>query len=323
MPSNETFGRLEQVPLREGWGREDSDFTPWLAQEDAIGLLSETIGLELEVLQEEASVGPFRADIVARDTLSGSLVVIENQLERTDHSHLGQTLTYAAGLDAITMVWIAARFTEEHRAALDWLNRITHEEFRFFGIEIQLWRIGESSPAPKFNLVAQPNDWSKSVRETAKSGGTKLTGAKQAQVEFWADFGTALEASSSRRKVPKPQASSWVGYGIGRTGAGLFPTVGVTENWVMVKLGVSEPLFHLLSRDKDQIEQEIGASLDWRAKPNRKESSIEVRRSGDLSAPAERRALIRWLIQTSDRFDQAFRPRLKALDEADWDPDQE
>ena len=124
MTTKAKLGRLQRVELRECWEREDTDFTPWLASEENIALLGEAIGIELEVQQEEASVGPFRADILCKNTASSELVIIENQLERTDHGHLGQTLTYAAGLDAVTIIWIAARFTEEHRAALDWLNRI-------------------------------------------------------------------------------------------------------------------------------------------------------------------------------------------------------
>ena len=132
---------------------EASDFTPWLAQQDNITLLGEAIGIELEVETQEKNVGPFRADILCRDTVNGHYVLVENQLERTDHGHLGQLLTYAAGLDAVTVVWVAARFTEEHRAALDWLNRATSTEFNFFGLEIEVWRIGDSAMAPKFNAA--------------------------------------------------------------------------------------------------------------------------------------------------------------------------
>src|SRR6476646_1010509 len=119
------LGRLARVELRQAWISEPGDFTPWLAQPENIVLLSEAIGIELEVESQERSVGPFRADILCRDTTDRHFVLIENQLERTDHTHLGQLLTYAAGLDAVSIVWIAARFTEEHRAALDWLNRAT------------------------------------------------------------------------------------------------------------------------------------------------------------------------------------------------------
>lgn len=323
MSSRPDFGRLVRVPLREGWGREDSDFTPWLAREENIALLGEAIGIELEVKQEEAPVGAYRADIKAQDTVTGELVVIENQLERTDHGHLGQTLTYAAGLDAVTVVWIAARFTEEHRAALDWLNRITHEDFRFFGIEIELWRIGDSAPAPRFNLVARPNDWSKAVRETARAPATALTTSQEKQIAFWTDFGAAIEASERRWKVPKPQSSTWIGYGIGRSDAGLFPTVAVNDNWVAVRLSMTKAFYYLLERDRSEIDAEIGLPLDWRPKPDRKESTIAIRRSGDLDDDQQRQQLITWLLDTMDAFDRVFRPRIKALDPSEWTPEDE
>ena len=130
----EELGQLIKVPLREFWEGEASDFTPWLADEENISLLGDTIGVELEVEAQERNVGPFRADILCKDTLTDNWVLIENQLEPTDHTHLGQLLTYAAGLNAVTVVWIAERFTDEHRAALDWLNEITAEGFSFFGL---------------------------------------------------------------------------------------------------------------------------------------------------------------------------------------------
>jgi hypothetical protein len=184
-----TLGRLEKIDVREYWKREDSDFTPWLAEAENIQLLGETIGLELEVEAQEKQVGPFRADILCKDTASENWVLIENQLERTDHVHLGQLLTYAAGLNAVTIVWIAARFTEEHRAALDWLNEISNESFNFFGLEIELWRIGKSAVAPKFNIISKPNDWSKSVIGAAQSiQSASLTEAKKLQQEYWEAF---------------------------------------------------------------------------------------------------------------------------------------
>lgn len=130
--------RLEKIDLRSYWEREDIDFTPWLAEAENIQLLGDTVGLELEIEAQEKEVGPFRADILCKDTANDHWVLIENQLERTDHIHLGQLLTYAAGLNAVTIIWIAARFTDEHRATLDWLNEITNEDFTFFGLEIEL-----------------------------------------------------------------------------------------------------------------------------------------------------------------------------------------
>ena len=163
MVSESEMGRLERVELRNVWKSEAGDFTPWLANEDNIKLLGDAIGVDLEVEAQEKNVGPYRADILCKDTETGQWVLIENQLERTDHPHLGQLITYAAGLDAATVVWISRQFTEEHRAALDWLNEKVPEEIRFFGIEMELWRIGSSPIAPKFNIVSKPNDWTNPI----------------------------------------------------------------------------------------------------------------------------------------------------------------
>ena len=156
------LGRLKQVELRDIWGNEAQHFTPWLAAEENLSVLADTLDMELELEDQEMDVGQFRADILCKNADGGSWVLIENQLERTDHRHLGQLLTYAAGLHAVTICWIAKNFTEEHRATLDWLNEITDGRFQFFGLEIEVWKIGNSLPAPKFNVVSKPNDWSRS-----------------------------------------------------------------------------------------------------------------------------------------------------------------
>jgi len=156
-----SLGRLERVPLRRAWASEAQDFTPWLGLPENLRLLGETVGMVLEPEAQEQAVGPFRADILAKNVPDGTWVLIENQLERTDHCHLGQLLTYAAGLDAVTIIWLAERFTEEHRAALDWLNEKTPDGIGFFGLEVELWRIGESPLAPKFNVVCRPNEWTR------------------------------------------------------------------------------------------------------------------------------------------------------------------
>jgi len=155
------LGRLAKVELRDVWKNEAQDFTPWLAEEDNLALLGDTIGLDLELEAVEKGVGPFSADIVCKETANNTNVLIENQIERTDHTHLGQIMTYAAGLNAVTIVWVAKRFTDEHRAALDWLNEITNEDITFFGLEVEVWRIGDSAKAPKFNVVSKPNEWTK------------------------------------------------------------------------------------------------------------------------------------------------------------------
>lgn len=165
------IGMLSRVNVRELWQHEASSFTPWLAEN--IDLLSDAIGIPLEVQAQEQAIGMFRADILAKNTLTGAWVLIENQIERTDHGHLGQLITYASGLQAVTIVWIASAFTEEHRAALDWLNEITSEQVTFFGLEIELWRIEESPVAPKLNVVCKPNNWKRAIAVQALSDNLK------------------------------------------------------------------------------------------------------------------------------------------------------
>jgi hypothetical protein len=162
------LGRLQQVSAREVFGHESLAFTPWLAEEENLQMLSEALNIPLELQGQEQWVGAFRADILARNTETDGLVLIENQLEKTDHCHLGQIITYAAGLEANTIVWIAESFTPEHRTALDWLNKNTAAVLQFFAVQIEVWKIGESAPAPKFEVVAKPNDWAQAIQQGVK-----------------------------------------------------------------------------------------------------------------------------------------------------------
>ena len=211
------LGRLEKVDLREAWSSEAAHFTPWLAQEENLALLGEAIGIELELEAVEREVGPFRADILCRDVATDNRVLIENQLERTDHTHLGQLFTYAAGLNAVTIVWIAQRFTEDHRAALDWLNEHTDDKINLFGLEIELWRIGDSPLAPKFNIISKPNDWSRTVQQAA-SGGGEVSELKQLQLQFWTAFRDYMEEKKSFVRCQKPSAQHWTNHAVGRSG---------------------------------------------------------------------------------------------------------
>lgn len=318
--SKPSLGRLERVAPRTYWENEALDFTPWLASEENIALLSEAIGFDLEVQQQEARVGPFRADILCRDTLTDHLVLIENQLERTDHTHLGQLFTYAAGLDAVTVVWIAERFTEEHRAALDWLNRITHEDFRFFGIEVELWKIGDSIPAPKFNLVAKPNDWSKSVREAASTQRGELTDAQELQVAYWREFDEVAAERGSRYRLSKPVARTHIDFGIGRTGFSLGAAVRMYRNedagalvYLYIGGDESSDYFKELRRDEEAIERELGFSPLWDERPDFKNSQVSLARQCDPSDPAIWPELHAWMHETMEAFERVLRPRVRGL----------
>src|SRR6516162_2461120 len=261
--TNKSLGRLKRVELRDIWLSEASDFTPWLARKENLDILGETLGIDLEVEAQEKAVGPFRADILCKDIATDNWVLIENQLERTDHTHLGQLLTYASGLDAVTIVWIAARFTEEHRSTLDWLNRITNESFRFFGLEVELWRIGDSPPAPKFNIVSKPNDWSQSVAQAARAiDDAELSETRIMQRAYWTAFDKVLSALGGPiRGGKKPQPQSWMNYSIGKSQLTLNAVMVRSKKQVRAELYISgdkaKPFFHLLAAQKDEIERDL------------------------------------------------------------------
>lgn len=175
------LGRLTVVPAREVWPHEAHDFTPWMLGN--VDVLSDLLGMDLSLSVAEHPVGGFSLDLLGVDEATGRTVIVENQLEISDHTHLGQILTYAAGTDPTTIVWVTTGFRPEHRAAIDWLNERTDEDTRFFGVEIGVVRIGESMPAPAFTLVAQPNDWEKQVRRTVAPG--EPTERARLYWDFW------------------------------------------------------------------------------------------------------------------------------------------
>lgn len=184
MKPTPTISRLQRVKIRDVWPSEPQDFTPWLSSGENLALLGESIDMQLELVSTEEAVGDFRADILCRTQPDGQVVIIENQFSSTDHTHLGQILTYAAGLEATTVVWIAERIRDEHRAAIDWLNRHTPDQVNFFALEIELWRIDDSPVAPKFNVVCKPNEWTRRVTATARP----TSEISQFRLSYWSGF---------------------------------------------------------------------------------------------------------------------------------------
>lgn len=310
------LGRLERVDLREVWENEATSFTPWLAREENIELLGNAIGLTLEVEAKERLVGPFRADILCKEAETEHWVLIENQLETTDHRHLGQLLTYAAGLHAVTIVWIAESITEEHRAALDWLNEISGEDFKFFGLEVELWRIGDSAIAPKFNVVSKPNDWSKTV--TGATTRLKLTDTKLLQREFWAGLAALFKSRGGplRSKSPRPQ--HWSTFAIGKRDCHLTAFVNSKERWIGLQLTLlgddAKRHFRELERIKAAIEKEAGAALEWEELPEKKESHIALTRYDcdpmDRTKWAEQHE---WLYERLQIFHRVFAERVRRM----------
>ena len=192
------LGKVEKLSVRDQWKNEEYDFTPWLAKEENIQLLGDEINLDLEVEGVEIAIGSYKADIVARDG-NNRTVIIENQLEKTDHKHLGQIITYASGVEAQIIVWVCSQVTDEHRQAIDWLNEVTRADIAFFACEIELWRIGDSVAAPKFNVVASPSDWTKVVKSTVNS--KELSDTKRAHLDFWNGFKSYMEETGTSLKL--------------------------------------------------------------------------------------------------------------------------
>ena len=320
------LGKLQQVELRNIWTSEADDFTPWLAQKENLILLGDAIGVELEFEAQEKNVGPFRADILCKDTATDNWVLIENQLEKTNHVHLGQLMTYASGLKAVTIVWIAKRFTEEHRAALDWLNEITDDRFNFFGLEVELWQIGGSEVAPKFNVVSKPNNWGKGVTAGFSDvKNTALTDSKLLQRNFWTAFSEYVKEQGSNIKTTKPLPQHWMNIAIGRSGIKLAAIASfwdsVAESFSSHELRVelvlfdnnSKVYFEQLESVKEEIEKEIGEQLTWYNPPEKRMCRIHIRKSTNLEDKDNWPEQHEWLLSKLQLFYKVFATRVKQL----------
>ncbi len=311
------LGRLEPVDLRTCWDNEATSFTPWLASEGNLALLGDVVGMDLELVGQEQWVGPFRADILCKNMAPGDesqWVLIENQLERTDHSHLGQLLTYAAGLHACTLIWIARQFTEEHRAALDWLNEHTTQDINFFGLEIQLWRIGASALAPKFNVVCRPNDYSRTV--TASRDTSSQTASFR--YSYWAAFLAALAESPAPLKIVKPGNENWISFSIGRTGYSINPVINPRDKWIRVELYLSgstaKQRFQQLQARRAAVETRTGA-LEWEGLIGKRDCRVAIyKRGADPKDEADWPSQHLWLAQQAKLFHTAFAPLLRDVD---------
>lgn len=324
------LGRLTPVELRDIWISEATEFTPWLARPENLTLLAETLGIVLQLEAQETAVGPFRADILCKDIDTDTWVLVENQLERTDHRHLGQLLTYASGLQAVTIVWIAANFTDEHRATLDWLNSITDERFRFFGLEVELWKIGDSPAAPKFNIVSKPNDWSQSVAQAARAiDEGDLSETRVLQREYWAALQEVLErAGGPISGSRKPQPHSWMSYPIGRSQFRLAAVMIRPKNQIRAELYITgasaKAFFGLLRQQKDAIEQELRYPLNWQKLPARQDCRVETYLDDvDPEDRADWPRQHQWLATRLNDLHRVFAQRVRALDADDWQPDDE
>jgi len=318
------LGVIEQVSLTDVWPHEAQDFTPWLAAN--LNKLGEALGLDLELQGAEAAVGPFSLDVLAHDLGSNRPVIIENQLGRTDHDHLGKLLTYAAGYDAYAVVWLTREFREEHRAALDWLNQRTADDTQFFGVVVEAWRIDGSRPAPHFRVVAMPNDWQKLAASSgqANQGDGDVTESGEEYRDF---FQTLLDTlreehrfTTARRPISHHgRYQNWYGFASGFRG--IIYRAAFPRNRASVELYIDFPdgevnarLLDRLKEREEQIETALEASLEWDSRDNRRFVSVAVTREGTISdAPETLEELQDWMVDRLLTFNRVFTPHLQEL----------
>ena len=310
--TNVELGTLTTRNPKEVWIDEARDFTPWLA--DHLTLLNEALGLQIELTEREKRVGDFSVDIFGREVNSGAEVVIENQLAQTDHSHLGQLLTYAAGLEAKIIIWISPRFRDEHSQAIGWLNRHTPPQISFFAVELELLQINDSPPAPHFKIVAEPSEWQK---EVASQTPAKRTPRELALHAFCTDLLNRITSRSPDINVRSVSFSGYLGFSTGRAGFNVYAVIP-KGNHLRVELYIStgdtatnrEALAKLL-QEKTKIESHVGEEVA--SEQMAKDCRIYVRYSVPVDPANAPDNALDWAAERVIKFREVFGPLVKAL----------
>ncbi len=316
MDAIKNLSKLERVSLREAWKHEAGEFTPWLAETENLNALADALGVsELVLVSTEHWVGDFKLDILCTD--GDEQVIIENQLDETDHKHLGQILAYAAGVGAKKVVWVAESFRPEHVAALQFLNENTTESLGFFGVQIELWRIGGSPLAPKFEVVVKPNDWAKMGREQARAV-SSASPTKQLQQKFWTALIERLAKNAPQIRPQKPRPQHWLNNSIGRSGFGLNITANTRDERLGVELWIpgaeAKKHFADLVAQKKGIEEKLGFELDWQELPDAKACRIATWYShASIEDESRWDEYLNWLTERLVKMDQVLRRIVKAL----------
>ncbi|WP_347838483.1 DUF4268 domain-containing protein [uncultured Draconibacterium sp.] len=305
------LGVLKTVAPRQKWNNEARDFTPWLAHN--IEELNKALGLELEVESTEVSAGPYSADILAKDTGTDKYVVIENQLEKTNHDHLGKAITYASVLDASTVIWIATDFTEEHKKSLDWLNDHTTEDISFYGVQVELWQIDNSKAALRFNIISKPNQ---AVRQAARTKATEdLSDKRKFQFEFWNMF---KEKLAKTRKIPSlqtPRPQYWFDVTLGKSYIHISNYCNTDNNTVGVRIyignKIADTMLPFLESKKNEIESAIGQNLNWNPNPDNRDKIIVLEHTTDFDDKQKVEQALNWLVEYTLKFRETFSKLVK------------
>lgn len=264
------LGKLQEIDIRDVWKHEQYDFSKWLAGEENIQELGDTLNLSLTDVETEKFVGNYRCDILCKDELTGKVVLIENQLESTNHDHLGKIITYASGLDASVVVWIVASARQEHASAIEWLNKHTDDDLSFFLVEVHAYKIGDSDPAPQFKIIEQPNDFAKSVKAISKN--SDLNDSERNRLEFWTQLNEILEERGKPFNKRKPTTDHWYSIAMGTSECHI--SIDLVNKEHKIRIGVWIPdnkaLFDKFYENKTSIESACGFELTWDRLENKK-----------------------------------------------------
>ena len=257
------LGKLEKVDVRKVWEHEARDFSAWLVKPENLELLSDQIGIDIEPTGTEIGVGRFRIDILAEEPRTGHKIIIENQLEATNHDHLGKVITYAAGLDAKYLIWIVKDVLPEHLKAVEWLNEHLDDEIRCFLIKIEVWQIGDSKPAPRFEVISVKNDWAATLKSTSVVGDVSST--KLRQLEYWQNLCGYIRSKDQQIKLHTPAPQHWLNFSMGNSISHIALTVHTQKQRLGCELYISNDkvLFSYLNDNYEQIKAELGDDFSW------------------------------------------------------------
>lgn len=311
--NNMALSTLKKIELREEWKNEAMDFTNWLAQDENLQLLSDEIGIDISLVQTEASVGKFSLDILAEEENTGRKIVIENQLEATNHEHLGKIITYASGFDAEIVIWIVKDVRDEHKQAVDWLNEHTDDKINIFAIRMELWQIGDSPYAPKFQIISKPNDWAKAIKKSTTR--SELSDRRLMQLEFWNHFKEFATSKQSSLRLRKAYPQHWYDISIGNSKSHLSLIVDAGNDQLRCELYIpdSKPLFHALQQNKEAIESKLDHELEWMELEGKKASRIKTVQNIDVSKSANWEPCFLWLTETAQEFQNVFATQMKNI----------
>ena len=266
--------KIKEVDIRKVWAHEQYDFSKWLAAEENIRELGDTLNLALTDVETEKFVGSYRCDIICKDELTGKSVLIENQLEQTNHDHLGKIITYASGLDASVVVWIVAEARQEHASAIEWLNKHTDEDLAFFLIEVHAYTIGDSDPAPMFKMIEQPNDFARSVTAVARQG--ELSDSQIKRQEFWTVFNDVIDQRGKPFNKRKATTDHWYEVAVGSSQCHISIDLVNKDHKIRVGLWIADnkELFDAMKEHRAEIEETAGFPLEWDRLDKKKASVI-------------------------------------------------